>query len=793
MIRYYAIIALRNIGRNKGFALSNIAGFATGLTAFLLIILFVADELSYDRFNEKHRRIYRVDTELNYGGTVTSFAIAAPPVAKAMTERFPEVQKAVRMEAALNIQLKKGNEVIQEDRAIYADQAIFDVFTFDVIDGTSSEALAGPASIVISETLALKYFNSTDVAGKNLVIANDNSVHNITAVVKDIPRQSHYHADLIFPLEWRDNSRGTRYTQFSFNTYVLLNDEHDVIGLEKKLSHFLKDHLAGDMNVEAFEKGGNYIRLALTHLDDIHLRSNKQREFESNSDISYVYIFSGIAVLILILACVNFTNLFTARSANRLREVGVRKVMGSLRSSIIAQFLVESFVMTLISLVIAVVLATLLLPVFNSLAGKEFQITLKIILILIPLSIILMIVVSLVAGLYPSFFLSSFQPATVLRGDRSAGFKGSKLRSSLVVFQFVIATSLVLGTLVILHQLRFIQSRNIGFNREQVLVIKNVGSMNDPVTLQKKLQQVTGVINASVSTYLPTNDARWQNAISANGQQGVMTEFWSVDSEYIPTLQMQILRGRNFRSDMTIDSTATIVNETTASMLFGSEDPLQQKIEAGGKYFTVIGVVKDFNFNSLRQNVTPLVMTLGNDWRSNLIVRMGSGHLEHILEEARVSWQQLNPDHEFEFSFMDQDFDAVYRSEKQMQRLFTIFAVLSIMIAGIGLFGLSAYAAEQRTRELSIRKVLGASVSNLFGLITFDFIRLVVVSVVLALPLGRWVMEKWLNEFAYRIEIPKWTFVASASIVLVVAIVTVSYQTMKVALTNPIDSLRKDH
>ncbi|MGC3944748.1 MAG: FtsX-like permease family protein [Chryseolinea sp.] len=669
MIRYYVTIALRNIARNKGFALSNIIGFATGLTVFLLIVLFVTDELSYDRFNQNHRRIFRVDTELKYGGSVTSFAITAPPVAKAMVDGFPEVQNAVRMEAALNIQLKKGNDVIQEDRAIYADQSIFDVFTLNVIDGKAEEAFAGPASIVISERIALKYFNSTDVAGRTLIIANDNSVHNITAVVKDIPRQSHYHADLFLPLAWRDNSHSTRYTQFSFNTYVLLNDERDAKGLEKKLPQFMREHLGSDMNVDAFEKGGNYIRLSLTRLDDIHLLSNKQREFESNSDISYVYIFSAVAVLILILACINFTNLFTARSANRLREVGVRKVMGSVRGNIVAQFMVESFVMTLISVAIAIVLATLLLPVFNSLSGKELEVTFSTIVNLIPFSIILTIVVAIVAGLYPSFYLSSFQAAKVLQGDRTSGFKGSRLRNVLVVFQFTIATTLVLGTLVVLHQLKFIQSKNIGFDREQVLVITNVGSMNDPVTLQRNLQQVAGVVNASISTYLPTNDARWQNSISANGQQGVMTEFWGIDSEYIPTLQMQIVKGRNFMSGMISDSTSIILNETTASILFGSEDPLQKKIEAGGNYFTIVGVVKDFNFNSLRQNVTPLVMILGSDWRSNLVARIAPGQIEHVLEEGRRAWQQLNPDHDFEFSFMDADFEAIYRGEKQMQRL----------------------------------------------------------------------------------------------------------------------------
>ena len=564
MIRYYVTIALRNIARNKGFALSNIAGFAIGLTAFLLIVLFVADELSYDAYNKNHRRIFRVDTELKYGEAVTSFAIAAPPVAEAMRQQFPEIQSAVRMERAMNIQLKKGEEIIQEDHAVYADQSIFDVFTLVVTDGASSRALMDPASIVNSETVALKYFNTINAAGKSLIVANDNSIHTVTAVVKDMPRQSHFHADLFFPLQGNAKAEGTHFNQFSFNTYVLLNSGQGAEDLAAKLPQFLRKHLANDMNVDAFEKGGNYIKLVLTPLDDIHLHSNKQREMESNSDIAYVYIFSAIAILILILACINFTNLFTARSANRLREVGVRKVMGSVRANIILQFLIEAFVMTLVSVAMSVMLAALLLPAFNALSGKEFEISIINLAAIIPLSVVLTMIVSIIAGLYPAVYLSSFQPAKVLKGEGTSGFKGSKLRNVLVIFQFGIATSLVLGTIVILHQMKFIQSRNIGFNREQVLVINNVGSMDDPVLMQQQLKQITGVVNASISSYLPTNDARWQSPVSVAGQQGVMTEFWTIDSEYIPTLQMQIVQGRNFLPDANGDSTSIIVNETTA-------------------------------------------------------------------------------------------------------------------------------------------------------------------------------------------------------------------------------------
>lgn len=792
MIWYYLVVAFRNVARNKGFALLNIFGFSIGLSAFLLIIVFVIDELSYDKFNIHHDRIFRVDTELKYGGSTTSFAIAAPPVAEAMLHDLPEVKHAVRIESAQNIQFKKGTEIIQEDRTMYADQSLFDVFTFDVIDGSTAQALAGFGAIVITKRIALKYFGTTKVAGKTLTIANDNSIHTIKAVVDNMPAQSHFHADVFLPLSSQANSRITNFTQFNFNTYVLLNGNADAALLKSKLQGFLKKHLTEDMNVEAFEKGGNHIKLVLMPLTDIHLYSNKQRELEANADIAYVYIFSAAATLILVLACINFINLFTAKAANRAQEIGVRKTLGSARHNIMIQFLTETFVMTSISVLMAVVLALAALPAFGTITGKTFELDSTTLLMMIPITVIAIVVVTILAGFYPAFYLSSFQPIKVLKGELSSAFRGTKLRTILVVIQFTIATFLVVNILVILDQLEFIQSKNVGYNREQVLIVKNVSSLNDAVVMKQEVKQISGVINASLSAYLPTGGARWPNSISSENEKGLLVEFWTIDADYINTLEMDILQGRNFLPTIPGDSSAIILNESAAKLLKLDTDLMEKRIEAAGKTYTVIGIVKDFNFNSLRKNITPLVMTLGYDWRSSLIVRTAAGQLPNVLTQIRARWEKLNPDQHFEFSFMDEDFAAIYATEQKVKKLFTIFTVLAVTIASVGIFGLSAYTAEQRTRELSIRKLFGASITNVFNLMTYDFIRAIIISIIIALPSAWLTMNWWLDGFAYRTNISMLQLFISAMLVVIVAIITVSYQTLKAAMKNPLDNLRAE-
>jgi len=446
--------------------------------------------------------------------------------------------------------------------------------------------------------------------------------------------------------------------------------------------------------------------------------------------------------------------------------------------------------------VAACVIAWLLLPVFNEIAGKSIAITMEDLRWMVPVLAGLTLIVGILAGFYPAFFLSRFQPIHVLKGKLSTGFKSSRLRSALVVFQFSTSTFLIIGTFVIFHQLSYILNKDVGFNREQVLSIKYVSVLESPEILKEQVKTMSGVKNASLSGYLPTGDPRWSNSISVPGKTALLSEFWLVDADYVPTLGMTLLAGRNFSEQLATDSSAIIINETAAKMLGISNAPLNEVIKAGPvggfKDYKVIGVVKDFNFSSLRDNITPLVMILGSDWSASLNVRAQGGELTSVLGQIRERWKELMPNQEFNYSFMDDDFEAIYKTELRMKKLFIIFAVLAIVIACLGLFGLSAYATEQRNKEMSIRKILGATITNLMTTLTLDFIKPVLIAIMITIPLAWLVMEEWLQTFAYRANIPMWTFIMAALSMIIITMATISFQCAKAALVNPAESLRSE-
>lgn len=788
MIRNYLKTAIRSLLKNKGFTFINVFGLALGLATCLLIVFYVFDELSYDRYNTKYERIYRVNTDLKYGGTVTSFAIAAPPVGDAMVKEFPEVERSTRIALAINFRFKKGNEIIQEDRSIYCDPNIFDVFTLPMIAGDPKTALKEYSDIVISEKAAKKYFNSTDVIGKTLTtVSNDGiSVYKITGVIRNVPEQSHFKADFLFGL---DENQIKGWNSFRFNTYILLKPGADPKRLETKFEGLLRRHIdTKDFNYTKFAAHGNYIKLSLTPLKDIHLTSNRQRELGANGNIEYIYIFSAIAIFILVLACINFMNLSTARSANRAREVGVRKVLGASRKHLVAQFLAESLIVTLAAAIIAVAFAWILLPFFNQISGKELTISLQTFTWLIPALIVIIIVVGIMAGTYPAFFLSAFQPVHVLKGKLSAGFKGSKLRSFLVVFQFAISIFLIIGTLVVYNQLNYIQSKSLGFSRERVLIVKNVTTLKDPKILKQQIKQLPGVVNATLTSFLPTGILRRPYPFSASLGKNIQGEFWTVDEDYISTMGMKLASGRNFSNQFATDSSAMIINGSAAKMLGYNGDPSERI----NKKYHIIGVVKDFNFSSLRDNVTPLVMVMAPDRMASLSIKVNTGNLPAVMSRIESTWKQLSPNQHFEYSFMDEDFNAMYSNEQRMGKLFVIFTALAIIIACLGLFGLAAYAAEQRNREIGIRKVLGANVSTIVTMLSGDFIKLVLISILVSSPLAWLAMQKWLQGYAYREPIHWWFFAITAFGALLIAFITISFQSIKAAMANPVDSLKNE-
>ncbi|GAB2972652.1 ABC transporter permease [Mucilaginibacter puniceus] len=805
MIKNYIKSAFRSLAKNKGFTAINILGLALGLATCLLIIFYVVDELSYDRFNEKADRIYRVNEDLKLGDSKVEYGVAMAPLAKALTSNYPDVENAARLKPT-GFHVKKGIENIIENKVVYADPSIFDVFTLPILYGNKTSALTAPNTVIISASAALKYFNKLNVVGQLLHIDNNQTLQ-ITGVIKDMPAQSHFYADFFISMVTWPDSRSNSWLQSNYNTYVLMRKGTDHKKLEAAFPQLLRKYSGQElqkavgMDFDAFEKSGSYFRLNLLPLTDIHLHSNMTGEMGANGTTQYIYIFSAIALFILIIACVNFMNLSTARSANRAREVGVRKVLGSPRKYLIAQFLMESILITFAATLIAVIVAALLLPAFNNLADKNIIINLTTLSWLLPALLVGILVIGFLAGVYPALFLSAFQPVDVLKGKLANGFKAGGLRSFLVVFQFAVSIFLIIGTLVIYTQLKYMQNRDVGYNRDQVLVIKNIFELGNQQAkiFKQQVEQLPGVVNATLTGFLPTAGYRNTDVVfketSKDPKKTIFPQIWSVDHNYIKTLDMKIVAGRDFSEQLATDSNAMIVNETAAKLL-GFSNPLNKMLYRGNSRgtinsYTIIGVVKDFNFNSLRENVTPMVMLLGTD-NGNLGIRINTAHIPALLTQIENKWKSLTPSNKFKYSFMDADFEATYRTEQRMGKLFIIFTSLAIVIACLGLFGLAAYAAEQRNKEIGIRKVLGASVANILTMLSADFIKLVFIAMLIALPLAWYVMYKWLQDFAYRVSIHWWILALAGIMALVIAFITISFQSVKAALTNPVKSLKSE-
>jgi putative ABC transport system permease protein len=808
MIRNYLKTALRNLLKNKGFTLINVFGLALGLATCLLIVFYVADELSYDRYNVNADLIYRVNNDIKFGGTEGSYAIAPAPAAGALKADFPEIEAVTRFRNQGGNQVRKGNQNIQEDRMIYADSTVFKVFTLPMIEGDPVTALTAPHTVVITERTAKKYFDRTNVVGQTLLFDNS-TPYKITGVIKDIPKQSHFNFDFFLPMTELSESRENAWLSNNFYTYILLRPGADVKKLEAKFPAFMHTHAGPQIesvlhqDYTGFEKAGNRFDLSLIPLTKIHLQSNSVYEIGANGSISYVYIFSAIALFVLLIACVNFMNLSTARSANRAREVGVRKVLGSPRKYLIAQFLTESILVTAVAALIAVFTAWAFLGLFNQLSGKELTVTPAVFFWMLPTLLGVILVIGCLAGSYPALYLSAFQPIEVLKGKIAAGMKAGMLRSVLVVTQFFISISLIIGTLVIYSQLNYIRHKDLGYDREHVLVVHNLWRMGDDAarTFKNEVKQLSGVENATMSGYLPTFENNNSSSLFKDPvldqKRAVLTAIWSVDEEYIPTMGIKMLQGRNFSKDMATDSTAIIVNEAAAKML-GWSQPVGQFLYAPADNMIshldkkhIIGVIKNFNFKSLRDNVTPMVLYLARD-RGALAIRLRSDNIPSLLSQVRSRWEAVAPREQFDFSFMDEDFDAQYRAEQRVGGISITFTVLAIVIACLGLFGLAAYAAEQRTKEIGIRKVLGANISAIVGLLARDFIVLVLIAIVLAVPLAWWAMHSWLQEFAYRVSIHWWLPAMAGLGAVLIAFITVSFQSIRAAVANPVDSLKSE-
>ena len=814
MFRNYLKIALRSLRKSKGFTALNIIGLAAGLGVCLLIVLYVTDELSYDRYNVNADRIYRIDEDIYLNNTKYDAVTTSKFFGPTLVASYPKIEQMVRFRNPGDQLVRKGNDHVLDHHFIFADSTIFKVFTLPMIAGDPNTALNNPHSIVIDESAARRYFNSTDVIGRTLEVGSDNTLLEITGVIRDMPEQSQFHFSFIRPIREAYNFNDpsdNNWVSNPYYTYILAQPGATRAEVQKDVDAVVNLHISpalqGMFHTSGadLEKAGNHFRCHIFPLTDVHLHSNKSGELEANSNIQYVYIFSVIAVLILLIACVNFMNLSTARSANRAKEVGIRKVAGSTKGHLILQFLTESILLSLFSLVLALVMAVLLLPMFNQLAGKSLHADALFSGRFLPVLILLVLVVGCLAGSYPAFYLSSFQPIQVLKGKIAAGFRSSWLRSSLVVFQFFISISLIVSTLVIYRQLHYIRNKAVGFNRDQVLVIHDTWSLGRDGTtnLRKNLLTLAGVADATVTPDIPTvgGDQYWQEGwfrdASLDARKSILMTTLRVDDHYVPTLGMQIVKGRNFDfAQFPTDSTAIILNEAAVATL-GVKDPLNLILYNHDDLFKiityhVIGVVKDFNYNSMHDKIRPLLMVVNTFNWSSMAVRLRTNDVFPLVRQVESKFHAAKQGLPFSYTFMDNDFDKLYHAEQQTGRIFITFAVFAILIACLGLFGLVTYAAEQRTKEIGIRKVLGASVSGIVGLLSRDFTMLVGIAALIAFPVAWWAMYKWLETFAYRTEISWWIFLVAGAVALAIALLTVGIQTIRAALANPVKSLRAE-
>jgi putative ABC transport system permease protein len=806
MFSNYFKIAFRNLRRNKATTAINIAGLALGISSCLLIVLFVQNQLSYDRYNKKADRIFRVVLRGKMQVGELKEANVMPPVAATLKKDFPEIEEATRIRPYGSPRITYGNKTFKEDQIAFVDSNFFRVFTVPLIKGNPHTALAAPNNVVISRSVAKRYFGDEDPVGKVLQFKDNKAAATVTGLFDEIPANSHFHFGVLVSMSSLPEASEPTWLNSNFFTYLVLPEHYDYKKLEAKLPQEVDRYVGPQLQkglgltMDQFKKNGNSIGLYLQPLTDIHLHSDLTGNIEPTGNLSYVYIFSAVALFMLLIACINFMNLSTAAAFKRAREVGIRKVMGSVKGQLIRQFLLESLVLTAIALGLALLLVYIVLPFFNTLTGQQLDLNLASHPWLLPGLLLLGLFTGLLAGSYPAFFLSSFNPITVLKGKLTAGKSSAGLRSGLVVFQFFISISLIIGTMVVYGQLSYMRHKDLGYNKDQVLIVQEIWWLgNKKEAFRQQLLQDPRVVSVTSSGYLPAGPSNGNNFFAysdGNKDQMVKNLRYDVDENYIPTLGMTMTAGRNFSKEYGSDSTAIIVNETAVRAFGWKNNPLGHTIthsENDGVTSTyhVIGVVKDFHFRSLHEQITPLVMTLGQDY-NNFIVRTRTKDIAGLLSALQHQWSSMTTESAFSYSFLDQRFDNTYKSEQNIGIILGIFAGLTIFVACLGLFGLATFTAAQRVKEIGIRKVLGADVTGLVTLLSKDFLKLVGIAFLISAPVAWLVMNRWLQDFVYRMSISWWIFAAAALLALLVALLTIGSQAIKAATANPVKSLRSE-
>ena len=795
MIKNLLLVALRNFKRDKGYSLLNILGLTIGITFSLFLIFYIKDELSYDRYNKNADRIYRVNAYIKEKDKDMMKWTSTPfPLAPALKKDYPEVQEAVRFVGNDKFMFKNGELKFYEDKVFYADSNVFNVFTHQFIEGNPQTALNLPKSLVLTQTLAEKYFGKNKTYVGRVLQESKNDNYTVTAVVKDVPKNSHLIFNALISRNTLPPDFANNWGGFGFYTYVLLKPNTSAAGFEKKLKSLYDKYLAS-----IFVQFNVKIDFVVQNITAIHLYSEVSGEPEELGSISYIYIFSAVAFFMLLIACINYMNLTTARSARRAKEIGIRKVSGSTKSQLIAQFLVESTLTALFALIISIGLIALFLPSFNTLAGKF--ISFKTLLEPATFSILLAIVVfvGLVGGSYPAFYLSKFNPVNILKGSLSKGSSNAVLRRVLVVVQFSISMVMLICTWVVYGQLKYLRNVDLGFNKEQVLsVVANAdGDLRTKIIAFKDaVRSNPQVLSISTSQNTPGSSGINFNLFSVETKKGFIDQGldnYAIDEDFVKTLGMKITRGRNFTGPS--DTLRSIIVNENLVKYFAWDNPLGKRVkfpgDTSGRYLEVVGVIKDFNQKSLYNPIAPLLL-LYRPNNNMMQLKLNPATMSAAIASTEKSWKQAFPDLPFQYTFLDQDFYSQYAADQKRGKIFTTFSVLTIMITCLGLLGLVAFTTQQRQKEISIRKIMGAGVGEIIPLITNNFILLVGISCLIAFPVAWMFMSKWLKVFPYNTGLKLMPFVLSALVVLLITLLTVIFHTVRAAVANPVNSLRTE-
>ncbi len=791
MLKTYLKIAVRNFMRERFYSFINLGGLAIGIAVVLAISLYILQELSYDRFHSKADRIYRVAMHVEMGGNAADFNATFPPLAKAIESEVPDVESAVRIEQYDGKVFRNDDRVFAESDVLFTDRGFFDVFDFTVLAGDPSSALNERGNVLLTPALVTRYFGAdrdlSAVLGETIQVGGEPFV--VTGVVAEAPANSHFRFGAIGSIESTGEGRDEAWNNMNVSTYLLVKEGADIRNIEARLPDVFRKYMK---DFDRLPEAGIIMSPIIQPLTDIHLHSNIQGEFEPPSNPTILFVLGSVAGVVLLLACVNFVNLVTARAANRSKEVGVRKVLGSASRQLARQFTTESVAFVFLATLLGLGIIELARVPFRELSGKELPVEMLLDPTYAVALLLFILVLGMAAGSYPAFFLASFSPAQALKGKLRAGFRSSNLRNVLVTFQFIISIVLIASTLVVHRQLSFMRNKDLGFDRENVLIVDNADKIPSSEALVNALRSLPAIQQVGSAQFMPVDDYDGRPLLSEDDRNNSkLVNFSIVDFDYLPALKFEFVEGRNFSPDIPSDSNAVILNERAANYLFTGNALGRSVYQDEGSAHEVIGIVRDFNFESLKNEVRPLVFFPGQRQRY-LHIRLNPGDYSESISAIEKLWKQYSADIPFTYTFLDDEYTALFKEEVRLGNLFSVFTGLALVIACLGLLGLAAYMAEQRKKEISVRKVLGATVSNLVLMMSRDFARLVLFALVISVPVAYVIMGFWLDHFVYKVEVTWATLIGGGLIVLLIAFVTVSLQALRAASVNPVESLKEE-